>query len=85
MCSFTFIVYLFGSNKSNTETVSRCPAGKYWYYDGEHCSELVSVPVDQFIFVLCLMGSLTVVCAVIALLVFINRKYIRTRKTVTLV
>ncbi|XP_053488829.1 interphotoreceptor matrix proteoglycan 1 [Ictalurus furcatus] len=63
----------------------RCPAGKYWYYDGEHCSELVSVPVDQFIFVLCLMGSLTVVCAVIALLVFINRKCIRTRKTVTLV
>ncbi|KAK3537635.1 hypothetical protein QTP70_017031 [Hemibagrus guttatus] len=63
----------------------RCPSGKYWYYDGEHCSELVSVPVDPVIFVLCLMGGLTVVCAVIGLLVFINRNCIRTRKTVTLV
>ncbi|KAB5562385.1 hypothetical protein PHYPO_G00017190 [Pangasianodon hypophthalmus] len=63
----------------------RCPAGKYWYYHGEHCSELVSVPVDPFLFVLCLMGSLTVVCAVIGLLMLINRKCIRTRKTVRLV
>ncbi|KAK2843308.1 hypothetical protein Q7C36_011523 [Tachysurus vachellii] len=45
----------------------RCPSGKYWYYDGEHCSELVSVPIGPVIFVLCLMGSLTVVCAVIGL------------------
>ncbi|GAA6108726.1 interphotoreceptor matrix proteoglycan 2 [Tachysurus ichikawai] len=63
----------------------RCPSGKYWYYDGEHCSELVSVPIGPVIFVLCLMGSLTVVCAVISLLVFINRSCIQTRKTVALV
>ncbi|XP_058255105.1 interphotoreceptor matrix proteoglycan 1 isoform X1 [Hemibagrus wyckioides] len=63
----------------------RCPSAKYWYYDGEHCSELVSVPVNPVIYVLCLMGSLTVVCAVIGLLVFINRNCIRTRKRVTLV
>ncbi|KAF7704314.1 interphotoreceptor matrix proteoglycan 2 [Silurus meridionalis] len=63
----------------------RCPAGKYWFYDGERCSELVSLPVEPFIFVLCLMGSLTVVGAVIGLLVYINRKCIQTRKTVTLV
>ncbi|KAF5903405.1 interphotoreceptor matrix proteoglycan 1-like isoform X2, partial [Clarias magur] len=63
----------------------RCPAGKFWYYEGERCSELVSVPVDPFIFVLYLMGSLIVVCAVIGLLVLINRKCIRTRKAVTLV
>ncbi|KAI5616791.1 interphotoreceptor matrix proteoglycan 1 isoform X2, partial [Silurus asotus] len=63
----------------------RCPAGKYWFYDGERCSDLVSLPVEPFIFILCLMGSLTVVGAVIGLLVYINRKCIQTRKTVTLV
>ncbi|XP_049319713.1 interphotoreceptor matrix proteoglycan 1 isoform X1 [Astyanax mexicanus] len=63
----------------------RCPLGKFWHYHGERCNELVSVPVDPLLFVACLIGSLTVVCAVIGILVFINKKCIRTRKTVSLV
>ncbi|XP_030643277.1 interphotoreceptor matrix proteoglycan 1 [Chanos chanos] len=63
----------------------RCPVGKFWHYHGERCNELVSLPVDPLLFVACLVGSLTVVCAVIGLLIFINKKCIRTRKTVTLV
>ncbi|XP_072546559.1 interphotoreceptor matrix proteoglycan 1 [Salminus brasiliensis] len=63
----------------------RCPVSKFWHYHGERCNELVSVPVDPLLFVACLVGSLTVVCAVIGILVFINKKCIRTRKTVTLV
>uniref|UniRef100_A0A3B1KKF4 Interphotoreceptor matrix proteoglycan 1 n=1 Tax=Astyanax mexicanus TaxID=7994 RepID=A0A3B1KKF4_ASTMX len=61
-----------------------CPLGKFWHYHGERCNELVSVPVDPLLFVACLIGSLTVVCAVIGILVFINKKCIRTRKTVSL-
>lgn len=63
----------------------RCPVGKFWHYHGERCNELVSVPVDPLLFMAGLIGSLTVVCAVIGILVFINKKCIRTRKTVTLV
>ncbi|XP_036448516.1 interphotoreceptor matrix proteoglycan 1 [Colossoma macropomum] len=63
----------------------RCPVGKFWHYHGERCNELVSLPVDPLLFVACLVGSLTMVCAVIGILIFINKKCIRTRKTVTLV
>ncbi|XP_017549948.1 interphotoreceptor matrix proteoglycan 1 isoform X2 [Pygocentrus nattereri] len=63
----------------------RCPVGKFWHYHGERCNELVSVAVDPLLFVACLVGSLTMVCAVIGILIFINKKCIRTRKTVTLV
>lgn len=85
MLLYCYCLLLVDSKRSNTKTVFRCPAGKYWYYEGERCSELVSVPVDPLTFVLCLMASLTVVCAVIGLLVFINRRCIRKRKMVTLV
>ncbi|XP_687155.6 interphotoreceptor matrix proteoglycan 1 isoform X2 [Danio rerio] len=63
----------------------RCPVGKFWHYHGERCSELVSVPVDPVLFVTCLVGSLSVVCAVIGILIFINKKCIRTRKSMRLV
>ncbi|XP_066540565.1 interphotoreceptor matrix proteoglycan 1 isoform X2 [Hoplias malabaricus] len=63
----------------------RCPVGKFWHYHGERCNELVSVPVDPLLFVACLVGSLLMVCTVIGILIFINKKCIRTRKTVTLV
>ncbi|XP_043119344.1 interphotoreceptor matrix proteoglycan 1 [Puntigrus tetrazona] len=63
----------------------RCPVGKFWHYHGERCNELVSVPVDPLLFVACLVGSLSVVCAVIGILIFINKKCIRTRKTMSLV
>ncbi|KAK9960173.1 hypothetical protein ABG768_010248 [Culter alburnus] len=63
----------------------RCPVGKFWHYHGERCNELVSVPVDPLLFVACLVGSLSVVCAVIGILIFINKKCIRTRKTMRLV
>ncbi|XP_029114412.1 interphotoreceptor matrix proteoglycan 1 [Scleropages formosus] len=63
----------------------RCPVGKYWHFHGERCTELVSVPVDPFLFVICFVGFLLFVLAVIGLLLLINRKCIRTRKTVTLV
>ncbi|CAB1330656.1 unnamed protein product, partial [Coregonus sp. 'balchen'] len=63
----------------------RCPVGKYWHYHGERCNELVSLPVDPTIFIACLVGSLTLVCAIIGILVFINKKCFGTRKTVTLV
>ncbi|KPP79829.1 interphotoreceptor matrix proteoglycan 2-like, partial [Scleropages formosus] len=62
----------------------RCPVGKYWHFHGERCTELVSVPVDPFLFVICFVGFLLFVLAVIGLLLLINRKCIRTRKTVTL-
>ncbi|XP_062863976.1 interphotoreceptor matrix proteoglycan 1 [Trichomycterus rosablanca] len=77
----------------------RCPVGKYWYYQGARCNELLSLPADPFLFVACLvptismpitaqtsvrLPSLTLVCAVIGMLIFINKKCIRTRKTVTL-
>ncbi|XP_052475838.1 interphotoreceptor matrix proteoglycan 1-like [Carassius gibelio] len=63
----------------------RCPLGKFWHYHGERCNELVSVPIDPLLFVACLVGSLSVVCAVISILIFINKKCIRTRKTIRLV
>ncbi|XP_070777115.1 interphotoreceptor matrix proteoglycan 1 [Enoplosus armatus] len=63
----------------------RCPVGKYWHYHGEHCNELVSMPVDPPLIVTCLVGSLCLVCAVIGILIFINKKCINTRKAVTLV
>ncbi|KAM3595427.1 uncharacterized protein V6R79_023391 [Siganus canaliculatus] len=63
----------------------RCPVGKYWHYHGERCNELVSMPVDPSLIVTCLVGSLCLVCAVIGVLLFINKKCINTRKAVTLV
>uniref|UniRef100_UPI0037E8A084 interphotoreceptor matrix proteoglycan 1 n=1 Tax=Semicossyphus pulcher TaxID=241346 RepID=UPI0037E8A084 len=63
----------------------RCPVGKYWHYHGERCSEMVSMPVDPTLIVTCLVGSLCLVCAVIGLLVFINKKCIKPKKTLTLV
>ncbi|XP_042073581.1 interphotoreceptor matrix proteoglycan 2 isoform X1 [Haplochromis burtoni] len=63
----------------------RCPVGKYWHYHGERCNELVSVPVDPSLIVTCLVGSLCLVCAVLGIIIFINKKCIKTRKAVTLV
>uniref|UniRef100_A0A8C8GDF8 Interphotoreceptor matrix proteoglycan 1 n=3 Tax=Oncorhynchus tshawytscha TaxID=74940 RepID=A0A8C8GDF8_ONCTS len=63
----------------------RCPVGKYWHYHGVRCNELVLLPVDPTISIALLVGSLTLVCAIIGILVFINKKCIGTRKTVTLV
>ncbi|XP_040917053.1 interphotoreceptor matrix proteoglycan 1 [Toxotes jaculatrix] len=63
----------------------RCPVGKYWHYHGERCNELVSMPVDPSLIITCLVGSLCLVCAVIGILIFINKKCIKTRKAVTLV
>ncbi|KAM9354850.1 interphotoreceptor matrix proteoglycan 1 [Pholidichthys leucotaenia] len=63
----------------------RCPVGKYWHYHGERCNELVSMPVDPSLIVTCLVGSLCLVCAIIGILLFVNKKCIRTRKAVTLV
>ncbi|XP_036006618.1 interphotoreceptor matrix proteoglycan 1 isoform X3 [Fundulus heteroclitus] len=63
----------------------RCPAGKYWHYHGERCSELVSLPLDPSLIITCLAGSLCLVCAVIGVLIFINKKCIKSRKTVALV
>ncbi|XP_008398089.1 interphotoreceptor matrix proteoglycan 1 isoform X5 [Poecilia reticulata] len=63
----------------------RCPAGKHWHYHGARCSELVSVPLDPALITTCLLGSLCLVCAVIGVLIFINKKCIRTRKAVALV
>ncbi|KTF93378.1 hypothetical protein cypCar_00008727 [Cyprinus carpio] len=63
----------------------RCPVGKFWHYHGERCNELVSVQVDPLLLVACLVGSLSVVCAVIGILIFINKKCIRSRKTMRLV
>ncbi|KAG8013338.1 Interphotoreceptor matrix proteoglycan 1, partial [Nibea albiflora] len=58
----------------------RCPVGKYWHYHGERCSELVSVPVDPPLIITCLVGSLCLVCAVLGILMFINKKCMNTRK-----
>nr|XP_057947219.1 interphotoreceptor matrix proteoglycan 1 isoform X2 [Doryrhamphus excisus] len=63
----------------------RCPVGKYWHYHGERCSELVSIPLDPSLIVTCLVGSLCLVCGIIGILVFINKKCTKTRKAVTLV
>ncbi|XP_028251777.1 interphotoreceptor matrix proteoglycan 1 [Parambassis ranga] len=63
----------------------RCPVGKYWHYHGERCSELVSMPVDPPLIITCLVGSLCLVCAIIGILIFINKKCMKTKKAVTLV
>uniref|UniRef100_A0AAY4CQ70 Interphotoreceptor matrix proteoglycan 1 n=1 Tax=Denticeps clupeoides TaxID=299321 RepID=A0AAY4CQ70_9TELE len=63
----------------------RCPIGKYWHFKGVRCSELVSRPVDPFLFIACLVGFLIFVYAALALLIFIFRKCLRTTKTLTLV
>ncbi|KAK7142087.1 hypothetical protein R3I94_011701 [Phoxinus phoxinus] len=63
----------------------RCPVGQFWHYHGERCNELVSVPIDPLLLVACMVGSLSVVCAVIGILIFINKKCIRTRKSLRLV
>lgn len=63
----------------------RCPVGKFWHFNGERCAELVSVPLDPFLFLACLAGALTFVFAVIALLISMYRKCVRTRKTLALV
>ncbi|XP_059208819.1 interphotoreceptor matrix proteoglycan 1 isoform X2 [Centropristis striata] len=63
----------------------RCPVGKYWHYHGERCNDLVSMPVDPPLIVTCLVGSLCFVCAIIGILIFINKKCIKAKKAVTLV
>ncbi|KAK5886386.1 hypothetical protein CesoFtcFv8_017424 [Champsocephalus esox] len=63
----------------------RCPVGKYWHYHGERCDELVSVPLDPPLIITCLVGSLCFVCAIIGILLFINKKCIRPVKAITLV
>ncbi|XP_034077831.1 interphotoreceptor matrix proteoglycan 2 isoform X4 [Gymnodraco acuticeps] len=63
----------------------RCPVGKYWHYHGERCDELVSVPIDPPLIITCLVGSLCFVCAIIGILLFINKKCIRPVKAITLV
>lgn len=65
--------------------VFRCPVGKYWHFHGERCNELVSLPVDPPLIVACLVGSFCLVCAIIGVLIFINRKCSSTRKTVAVV
>ncbi|XP_029983225.1 interphotoreceptor matrix proteoglycan 1 isoform X2 [Sphaeramia orbicularis] len=63
----------------------RCPVGKYWHYHGERCNELVSMPVDPPLIVTCLVGSLCLVCAIIGILIFINKKCLKPKKAITLV
>ncbi|XP_056915259.1 interphotoreceptor matrix proteoglycan 1 isoform X3 [Takifugu flavidus] len=63
----------------------RCPVGRYWHFHGERCNELVSLPVDPPLITACLVGSLCLVCAVIGVLIFINKKCSSTRKTVAVV
>lgn len=63
----------------------RCPVGKYWHFHGERCNELVSLPVDPPLIAACLVGSLCLVCAIIGVLIFINKKCSDTRKTVAVV
>ncbi|KAM9842937.1 interphotoreceptor matrix proteoglycan 1 [Aulostomus maculatus] len=63
----------------------RCPVGKYWHYHGERCNELVSMPLDPSLIITCLLGSLCLVCAVIGVLIFINKKCLKAKTAVTLV
>ncbi|XP_041828472.1 interphotoreceptor matrix proteoglycan 1 [Melanotaenia boesemani] len=63
----------------------RCPVGKYWHFHGERCTELISVPVDPPLIITCLVGSLCLVCAVLGILIFLNKKCVKTKKAVTLV
>ncbi|KAL2098785.1 hypothetical protein ACEWY4_005265 [Coilia grayii] len=62
----------------------RCPVGKFYHYHGERCTELVTQPIDSHLLAASLFGGLAVVSLVIGLLILINKKCIRTRKTVTL-
>ncbi|XP_077586795.1 interphotoreceptor matrix proteoglycan 1 isoform X2 [Stigmatopora nigra] len=66
-------------------TTCRCPVGKFWHYHGERCSELVSIPLDPSLIITCLVGSLCFICAIMGILVFINKKCTATRKANTLV
>ncbi|KAK9956330.1 hypothetical protein ABG768_014072 [Culter alburnus] len=63
----------------------RCPVGKFWQFIGERCAELVSVPLDPFLSLVCLVGVLTFLYAIISLLLSMCRKCVRTRKKLTLV
>ncbi|KAI2644289.1 Interphotoreceptor matrix proteoglycan 1 [Labeo rohita] len=63
----------------------RCPVGKFWQFIGERCAELVSVTLDPFLSLVCLVGVLTFLYAIISLLLSMCRKCVRTRKTLTLV
>ncbi|CAL8287125.1 unnamed protein product [Lota lota] len=63
----------------------RCPAGRSWHYHGERCTELVSIPLDPTLIASCLVGSLCLVGSVVAVLLFINKRCVQTRKAVTLV
>ncbi|XP_056337536.1 interphotoreceptor matrix proteoglycan 1 [Danio aesculapii] len=63
----------------------RCPVGHFWHFIGERCAELVSVPLDPFLSLVCLVGTLTFLYAIISLLFSMCKKCVRTRKTITLV
>ncbi|XP_077075739.1 interphotoreceptor matrix proteoglycan 1 isoform X2 [Siphateles boraxobius] len=63
----------------------RCPVGKFWQFIGERCAELVSVSLDPFLSLVCLVGVLAFLYAIISLLLSMCRKCVRTRKTLTLV
>lgn len=63
----------------------RCPVGTYWHFHGERCNELVSLPVDPPLIATCLVGSLCLVCAVIGILIFVNKKCSDGTKTVAVV
>ncbi|XP_056445717.1 interphotoreceptor matrix proteoglycan 1 [Gadus chalcogrammus] len=63
----------------------RCPVGRSWHYHGERCTELVSTPLDPSLIAGCLVASLCLVGSVLAILLFVNKKCVQTRKAVTLV
>ncbi|XP_016398105.1 interphotoreceptor matrix proteoglycan 1 isoform X2 [Sinocyclocheilus rhinocerous] len=63
----------------------RCPVGKFWQFIGERCAELVSVTLDPFLSLVCLVGALTFLYAITSLLLYMFRKCVRTRKKLTLV
>ena len=59
--------------------------GRSWHYHGERCTELVSTPLDPSLIAGCLVASLCLVGSVLAILLFVNKKCVQTRKAVTLV
>ncbi|XP_063078749.1 interphotoreceptor matrix proteoglycan 1 [Engraulis encrasicolus] len=63
----------------------RCSVGKYWHFRGSHCSELVSQPLDPFLIIASQLGSLVFVYAALSRLILMVRKWLRTRKKVSLV
>ncbi|XP_059355141.1 interphotoreceptor matrix proteoglycan 1 isoform X1 [Carassius carassius] len=63
----------------------RCPVGKFWHFIGERCAELVSVTLDPFLSLVCLVGVLSSLYAIISLMLSMCRKCVRSRKTLTLV